>query len=249
MSLLDELKKKLNHLELSAERKAEDIETTERTLDVQRGHLRELTFDILDVKKAISALTPEGKEALLDDQPEPSVTEVRKQDEQDAAGEIISGEPWEMSEADAALSNWVAAEMDAPPSPEVASEQGVTGADVPEESRDEVWLPPAGYTYIPTQGVRCNCIDLMQDSIGNFFCCNKRGEASAEAERIEDASQGTLANEQTPEHLALLPTPQDDREAETDAAVFAHGLNIEIDQKAQDQKFNPFRLFRQKADA
>jgi len=46
---------------------------------------------IADLDKAISALTPEGKEALLESQPEPIPTEVRKQDEQDAAGDWTNG--------------------------------------------------------------------------------------------------------------------------------------------------------------
>lgn len=46
---------------------------------------------IADLDKAISALTPEGKEALLESQPEPITTEVRKQDEQDAAGDWTNG--------------------------------------------------------------------------------------------------------------------------------------------------------------
>ena len=66
-----------------------------------------------------------------------------------------------------------------------------------EDERDETWVPPPGYTYIPTQGERCVCVNLMQDGIGNFFCCNQRGETSADAERTSDESQAETAIEQT----------------------------------------------------
>ena len=115
---------------------------------------------------------------------------------------------------------------------------GPVGADVPEDERDETWAPPPGYTYIPTQGERCVCVNLMQDGIGNFFCCNRRGETSADAKRIEDESQGTQATEQTgifqsQTEAAIVDKDEPDpapyapinaEEPAGDAAVFARGM-------------------------
>ena len=150
---------------------------------------------------------------------------------------------------------------------------GPVGADVPEDERDETWAPPPGYTYIPTQGERCVCVNLMQDGIGNFFCCNRRGETSADAKRIEDESQGTQATEQTgifqsQTEAAIVDKDEPDpapyapinklEEPAGDAAVFARGPEREKEliaeaeaeeRKAEAQKFNPFRLFRQREPA
>ena len=84
MSLLDELKEKraawVCNRDLYTQRMADEA------IKIQIAGAM-----IVDLDKAISALTPEGKEALLESQPEPIPTEVRKQDEQDAAGDWTNG--------------------------------------------------------------------------------------------------------------------------------------------------------------
>ena len=87
MSLLDELKEKRQDAIENFETQGADIEVTREQLADQQRVRAFWAAQIVDLDKAISALTPEGKEALLDDQPEPVPTEVRKQDEQDAAGD------------------------------------------------------------------------------------------------------------------------------------------------------------------
>ena len=87
MSLLDELKEKRQDAIENFETQGADIEVTREQLADQQRVRAFWAAQIVDLDKAISALTPEGKEALLESQPEPIPTEVRKQDEQDAAGD------------------------------------------------------------------------------------------------------------------------------------------------------------------
>ena len=91
MSLLDELKEKRQDAIENFETQGADIEVTREQLADQQRVRAFWAAQIVDLDKAISALTPEGKEALLESQPEPVHTEVRKQDEQDAAGDWTNG--------------------------------------------------------------------------------------------------------------------------------------------------------------
>ena len=310
---------------------------------------------IADLDKAISALTPEGKEALLDDQPEPVPTEVRKQDEQDAAVKpyrvyvenSVRGEATSLGFDTSVFALDYAQRMSA--SGAVTRVHVVEGMSAPNSETIFLWEappPPQEAPAIPEDWTRHDggeCplragvdVDLrFRDGstyfnsigLGDFrknwsWDCSepaqivayRENQASAEAERIEDASQGTPSTEQT-EHdrpkltneefeslekidgvLDAEPSPilrsevppaaetylapsgdefatvngqthlivSDEAEAQgqaetapqaayapihnedepSDAAVFAHGLNVEIDQKADNTNpFNPFRLF------
>lgn len=76
------------------------------------------------------------------------------------------------------------------------------GFDVPEEDRDEKWVPPPGYTYIPVQNAPCTCVDLMQDSIGNYFCCNQRNAERTSVVTDQDRVEPT---EPSPQPEPLVP--------------------------------------------
>ncbi len=110
------------------------------------------------------------------------------------------------------------------------------GADVPEDDRDETWAPPPGYTYIPTQGERCVCVNLMQDGIGNFFCCNQRGEATAEAERIS-----VVTDQDRVEQADLL--------LENQPGVSSQASSTEATRKAELEEANRGEIIRKIAAA
>lgn len=226
MSLLEELKEKLQTVCAEQDEQLAKIR-------VHEAFLGAAMQDIRDLSRAIAALEPsavEGSsvaayfdarraEALLDPQPEAASPEFAS--EQSVPVQIVHEERWPYSVSYTiaesgfgsgayehlyeARDDYEAFKLEPKYLTVVLKHRGKVidtfarpiGADVPEDERDETWVPPPGYTYIPTQGERCVCVNLMQDGIGNFFCCNQRGETSADAERTEDVSQAETAIEQT----------------------------------------------------
>lgn len=280
MSVLENLKTDRALLEEAiAARKAQiDLHT-----DALDAHER----DLADLDKAIAALSTETEGGLLDHQPEAASPEFAS--EQSVPVQIVHEERWPYSVSYTiaesgfgsgayehlyeARDDYEAFKLEPKYLTVVLKHRGKVidtfarpiGADVPEDERDETWVPPPGYTYIPTQGERCVCVNLMQDGIGNFFCCNQRGETSADAERIEDVSQAELTTEQ--EHLPsgikfyvdggpLQTTGQEPaafapvnaiEEPDTDALMWANGFEADAKSKAEpEQDKRPFWMFGKK---
>lgn len=322
------------------------------TTVIQLMKAGESLADWVDIElrdKAISALqslsSGEGGVGLLDGEPEPVPTEVRTQDEQDAAGEdsvqIESGLAANLSKSNDELLRDIG----------VDPETGIytaTGIDIrigaPQEAPaiPEDWTRHDGGECPLRAGVdvdlrfRDGSTYFNSIGLGDFrknwsWDCSepaqivayRENQASAEAERIEDASQGTPSTEQTEHdrpkltneefeslekidgvldaepspilrsevppaaetylapsgdefatvngqtHLIVSDEAEAQGQAETapqaayapihnedepaavhpDAAFWAKALPAEAEAKAQDQKFNPFRLFRQKEPA
>ena len=98
---------------------------------------------------------------------------------------------------------------------------GVLDAEPSPILRSEV--PPAAETYLAPSGDEFATVNGQTHLI-----VSDEAEAQGQAETAPQAAYAPIHNEDEP----------------SDAAVFAHGLNVEIDAaKAQDQKFNPFWLF------
>lgn len=189
------------------------LATAERTTESETH----TDHDRVEPDKAIAALSPGNDLVLLDDgqRPDdlsnslPSAPAATDDDWEDSCGDINCDECHGPRPSVSDYSRGAQDAIDSIPRMEGDSAEyyrgydatiesvGPVGADVPEDERDETWAPPPGYTYIPTQGERCVCVNLMQDGIGNFFCCNQRGETSADAERTSDESQAETAIEQT----------------------------------------------------
>ena len=98
---------------------------------------------------------------------------------------------------------------------------GVLDAEPSPILRSEV--PPAAETYLAPSGDEFATVNGQTHLI-----VSDEAEAQGQAETAPQAAYAPIHNEDEP----------------SDAAVFAHGLNVEIDQKADNTNpFNPFRLF------
>lgn len=98
---------------------------------------------------------------------------------------------------------------------------GVLDAEPSPILRSEV--PPAAETYLAPSGDEFATVNGQTHLI-----VSDEAEAQGQAETAPQAAYAPIHNEDEP----------------SDAAVFAHGLNVEIDQKADNTNpFNPFRIF------
>ena len=317
MSLLDELKEKRQDAIENFETQGADIEVTREQLADQQRVRAFWAAQIVDLDKAISALTPEGKEALLDDQPEPVPTEVRKQDEQDAAGDWTNGGEDRLDAVCAELLAAPPPAQEAPAIPEgfipwgggeyLPVARGTplvvlyrNGSEVDCTAGDEMsefWHRSStlvdhspdhdiiAYRVIET-GETQSELDSSQIEGGDRVeplhdrpkLTNEEFESLEKIDGVLDAEPSPILRSEVPPaaetylapsgdefatvngqtHLIVSDEAEAQGQAETapqaayapihnedepsDAAVFAHGLNVEIDQKAEPKRINIFGI-------
>ena len=269
------------------------------------------------IRQKIADLTPEGKEALLESQPEPIPTEVRKQDEQDAAGDWTNGGEDRLDAVCAELLAAPPPAQEAPAIPEgfipwgggeyLPVARGTplvvlyrNGSEVDCTAGDEMsefWHRSStlvdhspdhdiiAYRVIET-GETQSELDSSQIEGGDRVeplhdrpkLTNEEFESLEKIDGVLDAEPSPILRSEVPPaaetylapsgdefatvngqtHLIVSDEAEAQGQAETapqaayapihnedepsDAAVFAHGLNVEIDQKAEPKRINIFGI-------